>query len=62
MRPETKQVIQTIIESNVAAGFLRGQDLFTESLDEDLQKNEILENIELDGLMNYLLSDYQKNI
>lgn len=59
MRPETLERIQTIIESNIVAGFVRGQDLFAESLNEDLQKHEILESVTVDGVMNYLLDDYQ---
>lgn len=62
MRPEVVQKINQIIEANVAAGFVRGQDLFAESLNEDLQKSAILESASVDGIIEYLLDDAQKNV
>ena len=61
MRPETQKRIAEIIESNLFAGFMRGQDLFAESFEQDLQKTEILEQISVDGVMDYLLTDYYQN-
>ena len=62
MKPETQEVIIKLIENNVAAGFVRGQTLFAESLDVDLEKKAVLEDVQLEGVMDYLLADYaQRN-
>ena len=58
MRPETYQQIVSLIEQNVMAGFLRGQDLFAEAIEEDMGKHEILEQVRLDGVLDYLIQDY----
>ena len=58
MKPETQQKLISLIEQNVAAGFVRGQELFAESLDTDLEKKEILESAGLDGVLDYLYQDY----
>ena len=43
-----------IVNENIAAGFIRGQKIFQESLNESLEKSEIIENIQLDGYINAL--------
>lgn len=58
MRPETEQYITAIINENIAHGFFRGQSLFAEELNEDLQKNEVLESVGVEGVMKHLLSEY----
>lgn len=58
MKPENQQKLVSLIEKNVAAGFVRGQELFAESLDIDLEKKEILESAGLDGVLDYLYQDY----
>ena len=58
MKPETQQKLVSLIERNVAAGFVRGQQLFAESLETDLEKKEILENAGLDGVLDYLYQEY----
>ncbi len=58
MKPETQQKLVSLIERNVAAGFVRGQQLFAESLETDLEKQEILEQVQLDGVLDYLYQDY----
>lgn len=58
MRPETQDKLINLIEQNVAAGFARGQELFAESVEEDMEKHEILENVRIDGVLDYLIQDY----
>jgi hypothetical protein len=58
MKPETQLKLVSLIERNVAAGFVRGQQLFAESLETDLEKQEILEQVQLDGVLDYLYQDY----
>jgi len=58
MKLENQQKLISLIEQNVAAGFRRGQELFAESIDEDLEKKEILESAGLDGVLDYLYQDY----
>lgn len=57
MRPETEKKIQQIIEANIAAGFVRGQSLFAESLNTDLEKTQIIEGVTINGVIDYLLSE-----
>lgn len=55
----TKQEFFTnMVFENVKAGFIRGQKLFQESLNEDLNKSSILENIQLEGYVDALLENY----
>ena len=61
MRPETIQKMNEIIEANVYAGFVRGQDLFVEALNEDLEKSTVLESVTVDGVMDYLLAEAIQN-
>ena len=58
MKPETQQKLISLIEHNVAAGFTRGQELFAESIDQDLEKKEILESAGIDGVLDYLYQEY----
>lgn len=58
MKPETQQKLISLIEQNVAAGFSRGQELFAESIDQDLEKKEILESTGIDGVLDYLYQEY----
>jgi len=58
MKLENQQKLISLIEQNVAAGFKRGQQLFAESIDQDLEKKELLENVGLDGVLDYLYQDY----
>ncbi len=58
MKPENQQKLVSLIERNVAAGFARGQQLFAESLETDLEKQEILEQVQLDGVLDYLYQEY----
>lgn len=58
MKPEIQEKLATLIENNVAAGFVRGQSLFMESFEVDLEKSEVLEKVQLEGVMEYLLKDY----
>ena len=57
LHPEVEQKFRYVIEQNIAAGFVRGQDLFMEALDEDLQKNLVLEKHTIDGVMGWLLTE-----
>ena len=47
-----------IVNENIAAGFIRGQKIFQESLNESLEKSESIENIQLDGYINALCNQY----
>jgi hypothetical protein len=58
MKPETQAKLTALIEQNVAAGFVRGQDLFAESLEVDLDKAEVLNQVQLEGVMDYLIQDH----
>lgn len=58
MKLENQQKLISLIEQNVAAGFARGQELFAESIDLDLEKKEILESAGLDGVLDYLYQEY----
>ena len=58
MKPETQQKLINLIEQNVMAGFARGQELFAESVEQDMEKHEILENVQIDGVLDYLIQDY----
>lgn len=58
MKPENQEKLLKLIESNVSAGLVRGQQLFAESLEEDLTKSDVIEKVQLEGVMEYLLSDY----
>lgn len=58
MKRETQQKLISLIEQNVAAGFARGQELFAESIDQDLEKKEILESTGIDGVLDYLYQEY----
>lgn len=60
MKPANREKFLQLIESNVAAGLLRGQELFVESLEEDLQKDDVLSQIQLEGVFDYLLTDYAR--
>ncbi len=56
-----KEYFVNIIAENLAAGFIRGQELFQESLDYELRKGEILESIGVVGCVDALIEDYNKN-
>ncbi len=58
MRPEIQANLISLIEQNVAAGFVRGQELFAESVEKDMEKQEIIEQVRLDGVLDYLVQDY----
>lgn len=58
MRPETLKKISEVIEANLATGFVRGQELFAESLNEDIEKTQILEGVGVEGVMDFLLSEF----
>ena len=57
MKPENQQKLIKLVESNINAGFIRGQELFAESVEQDLQKNEILENYSVDHVIEYLINE-----
>lgn len=57
MKPENQQKFLKLIESNINAGFIRGQQLFAEAVEMDLQKNEILENHSVDDVIEYLITE-----
>lgn len=59
MRKENQEKLIRLIENNVSAGFVRGQELFAESLETDLEKASVLNDVQLEGVMDYLLADYQ---
>lgn len=61
MKDRNIQVLKTMIEHNVASGFVRGQELFVESFEEDLDKNSVIEQVQLEGVLDYLLQDFSKN-
>lgn len=55
----TKQeLFLNMMTENIAAGFVRGQKIFQESLNDELQKSEILEGIELGGYVDALIKNY----
>lgn len=53
-----KEYFANIVAENIAAGFIRGQQVFQESLNNELQKSEILENIKLEGYVDALLENH----
>lgn len=55
----TKQeLFLNMMTENIAAGFVRGQKIFQESLNDELQKSEILEGIELGGYVDALIANF----
>lgn len=55
----TKQeLFLNMMTENIAAGFVRGQEIFQESLNDELQKSEILEGIELGGYVDALIANF----
>lgn len=61
MKAEIQEKLATLIENNVAAGFVRGQTLFLEGFEEDLEKASVLRNNSIDDVMQYLLTDHAQN-
>ena len=47
-----------IINENVAAGFKRGITIFTENLEEDLNKQEVFENTQIEDVIDFLMEDF----
>ena len=60
MRVENQQKLISIIEQNVAAGFIRGQEIFAEAVNEDMEKQVVIEQVQLDGVLDYLAQDYNR--
>ena len=57
-----KEFFVKVVLENSKAGFVRGQQMFAEGLNEDLQKKEILESVGIDGVVDYLIQEYtQRN-
>lgn len=56
-----KEYFVNVVAENLAAGFIRGQQLFQESLDYELRKGEILENIGIVGCVDALVEDFNNN-
>ena len=61
MKPENQKKFLNLIEQNIQAGFLRGQELFQESLELDLQKHSILENHTVDDVIDHLITESLQN-
>lgn len=55
-----QEFFKNLVLENINAGFVRGQELFAEALNYDLEKSEILESIQLDGYIDHLIQNYQK--
>lgn len=58
MKPENLEILKTIVEQNINRGFVRGQKLFIESFNEDLEKKSVIDDVQLEGVMDYLLKEH----
>lgn len=58
MKPENYEKFIQVVESNIAAGIMRGQQLFMEALEEDIEKDEVLSQVPVETVFEALLNDY----
>lgn len=58
---EKQEKFAQIIAENIAAGFQRGVSVFTEGLEEDLNKQAIIENAQLEGVIDFLMEEFENN-